>query len=945
MKIAQFVACRVQSTLIAIALAFSATPVLAEDKTDVTSVVVAAVVDNRLSIDASNDTFGDTAPGLAKRLRVEYRIGNEELQSEASEGEKLEIAAPEGQKLVIIRAVYEAVVPEPMDFGDAAEILDALPGFAIEHILQADLAKNGSWICLAKDPKGRLLLGGQNGQPITRVTIADGKVAKQEILNIPVSETMGMLFVGNALYISGSGSRGFALYRCRDTKGNDSYDDVEFLREWPGGGGEHGSHGLVLGPDNMLYAVCGNFTGVPKDLVASSPHRNYADDLALPRMEDGNGFGAGAKPPGGYVARMDLDGKDIELFSAGQRNAYDIGFNADGELFGFDSDMEWDWGTPWYRPIHVFHSVRGGDNGFREGSAKWPEYYLDGLPQTATIGIGCPTGVVFGTGAKFPVKYQKAFYVCDWTYGRLIAVHLKADGASYTGTSENFVAPKSLKGKSGKTPLNLTDVVIGDDGSLYFTIGGRGTQASLFRVTYTGNETAEPVAADALGDKEGSEARDLRRKLESFNVKPDPAAVPFAWPHLNSPDRYIRYAARLAIERNPVAEWQANALEEKQPHAATTALLALARLGAADTQPAILKSLTSIPFAGLTEEQTLSKLRVIEASIARQGVPTGEIAKHLIADVDPLYPAKSEAVNRELCQILLALNAPSAVAKTVALLKTAPTQEEQVTYATHLRNVKAGWNVDLRKTYLSWWNGGRSTRHPAQVVKWFEEAGIPFNNGASFGAFMANAHEEDKFTMTPEDITALNDVLTAYSAMHTPEPAPPLESRKLVKEWTTEDLKPLLDQVGKGRSFERGKAVFFQAQCSTCHRYGDKGGAIGPDLTAVSTRFKRLDILEASTEPSKVLSEQYMDTAIETNDGQVIIGRITEETPETIVIRPKPLEPETVTIKKSEIEIRRHSKVSPMPAGLLNTFTKEEILDLLAYLESLGDPKHHNFEE
>ena len=156
-------------------------------------------------------------------------------------------------------------------------------------------------------------------------------------------------------------------------------------------------------------------------------------------------------------------------------------------------------------------------------------------------------------------------------------------------------------------------------------------------------------------------------------------------------------------------------------------------------------------------------------------------------------------------------------------------------------------------------------------------------------------------------------------------------------------MQPLLDQVGKGRSFARGKEIFYQAQCSACHRYGDQGGAIGPDLTAVATRFKRQDILEASTEPSKVLSEQYMNTAIETSDGRVIIGRITEETPEKVVLRPNPLEPATVTIKKSEIESRKLSKISPMPAGLLNTFTKEEILDLLAYLESLGDPKHPNF--
>ena len=779
-----------------------------------------------------------------------------------------------------------------------------------------------------------------------RVTLEEGKVVKEETLSIPVTETMGMLFVGDVLYLNGAGTDGkYCLFRCKDTKGDDSYDDIECLREWQGGAGEHGSHAIVLGPDNMLYIVCGNFVDVPRDLVPTSPHRSYGDDLVLKRAEDGNGFGAGRQPPGGFVARMDLDGKNAELFSAGERNTYDIAFNADGELFGFDSDMEWDWGSPWYRPVHVFHSVRGGDNGFREGSAKWPEYYSDGLPQTTTIGIGCPTGVVFGTGAKFPAKYQKAFYICDWTYGRLMAVHLTPRGASYTGTFENFVAPKSLHSKAGKTPLNLTDVVIGDDGSLYFTIGGRGTAASLFRVTYTGNEPATPMAASQLQEQAGRDARALRHKLESYNVQPDPAAVEFAWPHLNSPDRFIRYAARLAIERNPVSEWQSRALAEQRPHAAFTALLALARLGTAETQPAILKSVASIPFDGLSEEQTLEKLRVIEVSTARQGVPAGDVAKQVIADLNPQFPGKSEPVNRELSQILLALNAPSAVARTVALMQASPTQEAQVAYAMALRNIKSGWNVDLRREYLSWWNAGRSTEHPAQVLQWFEEAGIRFNNGASFANFLSHAHEEAKFTMSPEEILALNDILTAYSAAQNPQSFLPkaAASRKLVQEWSTADLQPLLPQISKGRSFARGKELYIEAQCAACHRYGDLGGMIGPDLTAVATRFKRQDILEASTEPSKVLSEQYMNTAIETVAGQVFTGRIVEETPEKVVLRPNPLQPETVSILKSEIESRSLSKTSPMPAGLLNTFTKDEILDLLAYLESLGDSTHPNF--
>ena len=198
--------------------------------------------------------------------------------------------------------------------------------------------------------------------------------------------------------------------------------------------------------------------------------------------------------------------------------------------------------------------------------------------------------------------------------------------------------------------------------------------------------------------------------------------------------------------------------------------------------------------------------------------------------------------------------------------------------------------------------------------------------------------------MPSEEILALNAVLTKYNELQPGKPLLPKgPPRKVVQEWTTADLQSLLAQVSKGRNFARGRDLFVEAQCAACHRYGDRGGMIGPDLTAVSTRFKRQDILESSTEPSKVLSEQYMNTSIETVEGKVHVGRIVEETPEKVVLRKNPLEPDTITIKKTDIESRSPSKISPMPAGLLNTLTKEEILDLLAYLESLGNPAHPHF--
>src|SRR5438270_10860850 len=114
----------------------------------------------------------------------------------------------------------------------------------------------------------------------------------------------------------------------------------------------------------------------------------------------------------------------------------------------------------------------------------WPPYYADSWPATVDIGPGSPTGLTFGYGAKFPAKYQDALFMCDWSYGKLYAVHLKPRGAGYAGEFEEFVTG---------TPLPLTDIVISPkDWAMYFAIGGRKTKSGLYRVTYVGSESTEP---------------------------------------------------------------------------------------------------------------------------------------------------------------------------------------------------------------------------------------------------------------------------------------------------------------------------------------------------------------------------------------------------------------------------------------------------------------------
>jgi len=154
---------------------------------------------------------------------------------------------------------------------------------------------------------------------------------------------------------------------------------------------------------------------------------------------------------------------------------------------------------------------------------------------------------------------------------------------------------------------------------------------------------------------------------------------------------------------------------------------------------------------------------------------------------------------------------------------------------------------------------------------------------------------------------------------------------------------PFLDNVKKGRNFEQGRLAYEAAQCGACHRFGDDGGSVGPDLTAISSRFSTTDILDSIIHPSKILSEQYVYEKINTKDDEQYVGRIVGETEESLEILQNPYSAVRTSIKISDIQSRENSTLSPMPEGLIQVLTKDEILDLLAYLESGGNSQNSNF--
>jgi putative heme-binding domain-containing protein len=553
------------------------------------------------------------------------------------------------------------------------------------------------------------------------------------------------------------------------------------------------------------------------------------------------------------------------------------------------------------------------------------------------IGPGSPVGVTFGYGAKFPAKYQKALYLCDWTFGTIYALHLEPRGSSYQAVKEEFLS---------RTPLPLTDAAVGPDGALYCTIGGRGTQSELFRVTYNGTDSTAPAP---LKEPRLAELRALRRSIEAFHKKSatEREIARRIYPFLAHDDRFIRYAARVALEHQPVKLWQDRVLDETNPESLITGAVALARQGDKSLKPRLIAALERLNFASLNEEQRLELVRAWSLVFIRMGAPDSPTAARLAGALEGYYPSHSDSLDRELCILLVYLKSPTVVAKTMALLRrpdakaagsisdllarnpgyggsiarmlsTQP-DAQKLHDAFVLRNATAGWTLDLRKEYFG-----------------FLRRAHEWNGGASFQGFLTNI-ESDAFENASDTERLAIEATGARAAYKAPELPRPQGPGRV---WSKSDvLAAAATKLKSGRSFENGQRTFAAARCVVCHRFGGDGGATGPDLTQAAGRFGVKDLVEAIVEPSLVVSDQYRASMIATDAGQVVTGRIVNESGDSLIVVTDPEDSSKVAeVPRKSIEEVKPSTVSLMPVRLLDSLNENELLDLLAYLLSRGDP-------
>ncbi len=806
-------------------------------------------------------------------------------------------------------------------FPSAGHIQPQIEGFEVQQILKGE----GEFLSICTDPQGRLLISPRRGNLHRVDVINNGKgTINIDTLDVGVEDCQGLLYAYGNLYMMGSGpndTRG--VFRLKDLNGMGDFGDPILMKEFSRNG-DHSGHTLTLGPDGMIYFLTGNSNPAPKgDNISFVNNRWYQDRLAP--IE--SAYGTNQLPPGGYVMRTDSLGEHWEFFAYGLRNPYDMCFSPEGELFTFDSDNEWDVNMPWYRPIRVNHLVSGGDYAWRQSTAKRFDYYPDVWPSIVDLKRGSPTATCFGTGSIFPAPYQQSLLLGDWSYGKIYALHLTPEGASYSGEYETLI--------SGQ-PLNITDMIVGKDGAIYFTTGGNGTDTGLFRIIYNGDNTPK----HSMPEDQSQELRTLRKELEGWHFSDDPEGLAIAIKHMGHPDRFIRNAARVILERHDPQLWSSSLENDLEFDAHIQLLLALIRTDEDNEYQDIIDThLSTFNLTQLKEQELLAIIRLYELSFTRNPHVDKSSIQSAYDQLIQIYPSDYDTVNKEASHVLgyicsKRIDNQYFISTTLELIETTKNTALFIHYLGTLRNIDQGWKNDQIAAYQYW----------------LDYAQENLSGGSLFSHYLGAYEKEFKQSMGNKRTLALRNQTPAPLDPQNQGPVPPrpktyastfAASQGIIQDWQIQDLNTSLELVTSPRlyverDFNRGKQMFKKGLCLSCHYMHDQGGNIGPDLTTAGNSFGVEELLTAIVEPSKDISSRFQSTQFTLKDGQIIHGRVISENDENLVVQIGGDINQTQEIFKNDISSQETSQISAMPKGLLNTMNKEEVLDLLYYISEVA---------
>ena len=351
--------------------------------------------------------------------------------------------------IAVVCAILTIFCPAAIAWQNGVQTIEVPDQFTITKVATSELATN--IYCLTVDANGAVVVAGPGYVRRLIDDNADGIFDRaQQISNVPKNGAMGLYFDGDTLYAVGDQG----VLRMTDPDGDGVVGTTEVMLRVKTGG-EHDAHAIRKGPDGNWYLLCGN--GVTADSIDQT-QANFVE-----------------KPHAGFLLRASADFSVRTIINDGFRNPYDFDFNSDGDPFTFDSDGERDVSLPWYQPCRVYRLKPGDDAGWMSASHKLADQHPDMPEVIGRLGRGSPTGVVCYRHFQFPIEFYDAIFVLDWTNGRIVCHKSDPKTGKYSG-GEVFAQPRGVAG------FAVTDAEVGIDGSLYVSVGGRGTAGGVYRI-------------------------------------------------------------------------------------------------------------------------------------------------------------------------------------------------------------------------------------------------------------------------------------------------------------------------------------------------------------------------------------------------------------------------------------------------------------------------------
>jgi len=811
--------------------------------------------------------------------------------------------------------------------------------------------------CLAVAPTGEVFVGvdmiGSLGKTPGKGSIIklydtdhDGKVDKHTTFAM-VDNPRGLLPIGDKVYVLHTAfsketgkATGMDLVVYEDTN-NDGLADGEpkpliehisnpkFLQSR---GTDHATNGIRMGIDGWIYIAVGDF--------------GFHD--AVDRT------GKKLTMQGGGIVRVRPDGTEMEIFSHGMRNIYDVAIDPYMNIFTRDNTND---GGGWN--IRFSHQIQSGEYGY---PLLFQHFTDEILPALVDVGGGSGTGCLYMEDPTWPAKYNHVPMMADWGRSQLYIHRVTADGPSYTQKDEEFI----------KLP-QITDVDVDASGRMYLSAwdgagySGNPAKGYVVRVVpkdwkYKAYPDLKKASVKELVNLLKSESQVARlHAQQELITRPQATAITWKIAADKSLPLYTRVAGMFAYsqsagdkatenlvkltEENDIREYALKVLSDRKanlknvplkpfldgmkdndPRVRLAATIGLGRLGRMEGVPALLAVKVPASFAapakGTEGAHATPNAAIIPAHIAVRALLA-------LNAVDECVNAIGTENSTIALWALRYMHEPAAVDGLMAAYKkvTDTTVKKQI-----ITTLARLYQKEIEYDGSTWW----STR--------------PVLTGPYYKATEWQSSPKIKAFLTADWAKADTSGKLLYAdlngRLYMGIPAFGGEDKQVAKEEIKFDFEKIKNKKGQigAASIEdvmlaiasikgdtvKGKALFTQQGCVTCHSIKKGEPLKGPYMGQIGSIMNKERIAESILKPNASISQGFATVLITAKGNKSYMGFITEESADKVVMRN--ITGQMFSVKTSDILTRKEMENSMMPAGLANALSYEEFSSLVTFL-------------